>query len=321
MGVAGLAAQAGRGDVAMSAKLAAALGISADEMSQRSSKLFDSRRGSGLRGYFADRDAITALVADVDLDVLERACALASASVLPSVEAFIAQDKQLRDSSDGRVGLAHAIGSATRSWGAGKDAAVPATVEGAFATTFGKGTGDIIEFMPNVTSYNKKFSYIDPDYLETMLWFLTDFHDSVAEMTFWSLWGVPMIMATDPRNMTDEKSSIVLNKDALAVARDDALLLPTMEFRDAATGTEAWSRPMGNGDFAVVLFNSNFGGDDKTVSLALNNINGWPKGVSTATGRDLWAHESIGTISGQWSANLSSHSVSYVRLTPASSLA
>lgn len=188
---------------------------------------------------------------------------------------------------------------------------------GGLGTTFGKGTGDIIEFMPNVTGYNKRYSYTDPDYLETMLWFLTDYHDSVAEMTFWSLWGGPMIMATDPRNMTAQKQSIVLNEDALAVARDEALLLPALQFRDPAKGTEAWSRPMGNGDFAVVLFNSNFGGNSTSVSLPLQDIKGWPSGVASATGKDLWAHSSVGTVHSEWTASLPSHGVSYVRLTPA----
>jgi len=180
----------------------------------------------------------------------------------------------------------------------------------------GKGTGEIIELMSNLTGYNARYAYTDPDYLETMLWFLTDYTDSVAEMTMWSLWGGPMIMATDPRNMTAQKQSIVLNADALAVARDEALMLPTLEFREPASGTEAWSRPMGNGDFAVVLFNSNFGGADRNVTLGLQNIKGWPAGAGTATGRDLWLHQSVGPVTGSWSASLSPHGVSYVRLTP-----
>jgi hypothetical protein len=58
----------------------------------------------------------------------------------------------------------------------------------------------------------------DPDFLMTGL-VLTD-DESESEFAMWSIFGGPMIVSTDVRNMTAWKSSVVLNGEILAVNND-----------------------------------------------------------------------------------------------------
>ena len=42
------------------------------------------------------------------------------------------------------------------------------------------------------------------------------FEESKSEFSFWALWASPLIVATDPRDMSDEKRAILLNEEVSA---------------------------------------------------------------------------------------------------------
>jgi Alpha galactosidase A/Alpha galactosidase C-terminal beta sandwich domain len=176
--------------------------------------------------------------------------------------------------------------------------------------TVGQGTGDIIEIMSNISMYQQQYGYEDADFLETDLWFLTPQIDSIAEFTFWSLWGGNMLIATDVRNMTADKAFILQNQAAWDVALDTPTS-PSFRVAKYADGGEVWYRDLANGDKAVVLFNPNDAGNI-TVPVAWAQVN-WPA-TATVAGTDLWAATPVGPWHTATSALLGPHAVAYYRL-------
>ncbi len=98
---------------------------------------------------------------------------------------------------------------------------------------------------------------------------------------------------------------IAVNQDALATAGD------RVSFNNL-TGAQVWSKPLSNGDVAVLLFNSH---DKHTIDVACS----WQQfGIAIAANvRDLWQRVDLGRIEAGFSAKLAPHDVKFLRLTPA----
>jgi len=158
-------------------------------------------------------------------------------------------------------------------------------------TNGGQGTKEIIEVMsdPAIGGSTVPFGYADPDFLMTGIATMSQV-ESETEFSFWALFAGPMIVATDVRNMSDWKRSVLLNTDILAVSQD-ALVSPCSRVRGAAGGAQVWARALLNGDIAVILYN---GADaDAPVDIAVSwRELGWDAGVSARI-RDLWTHSTV----------------------------
>ena len=154
----------------------------------------------------------------------------------------------------------------------------------------GQGTGDIIEGLANasVTAGLARFAYPDPDFVMTGL-FQTE-AESITEFSFWSLWSAPILVATDVRNMSAFKTSVLGNAEVLAI-QNDAILAPAARLRGGAA--QLWAKPLANGDAAVVLYNS----DDaaaRDVALAFADLGGkWAAPGAAVRVYDLWAHATL----------------------------
>jgi len=81
-----------------------------------------------------------------------------------------------------------------------------------------------------------------------------DFIASRTEYSLWAMWSAPLLIATDVRNLTAEKASILLNKEAIAINQDALAHAADRLRNDSATGEQLWARPLANGDRAVLLF-------------------------------------------------------------------
>jgi len=84
---------------------------------------------------------------------------------------------------------------------------------------FGQGTLDIINYVASLkpSTIVKQFGYIDPDFLETLFPITMDYISSRTEFSFWCLWSAPLLVSTDVRNMSEEKKSILLNREVIAI--------------------------------------------------------------------------------------------------------
>jgi hypothetical protein len=119
--------------------------------------------------------------------------------------------------------------------------------------------------------------------------------ETVTEFSFWALWGAPMLMATDPRNMSDFKRSVVLNEDVLGVQRDAARARARRVRADNATGAQLWYRDLAGAPqaAAVLLYNANDWAA-QNLSVAWAELGGaWAAPGAAVAVYDLWQHKQV----------------------------
>ena len=92
-------------------------------------------------------------------------------------------------------------------------------------------------------------SWMDPDFLETLFPVTLNFVDSRTEYSFWSLWSAPLLVATDLRNLSAEKASIVANPEVIAIDQDPLGRAGNRLF-NTSMGGQVWSKQLSNGDVA-----------------------------------------------------------------------
>jgi alpha-galactosidase len=177
---------------------------------------------------------------------------------------------------------------------------------------YGTGTKNIIDFMADLhpSKYVAPHAWMDPDFLETMF---EPFTISRTEYSFWSLWSAPLLMATDPANLSDEKKMIVMNPEVIAINQDPAFIAGERIRNDnETTGGQVWSRPLQNGDLCVILYNSG-NNDGVSVSVAWTEL-GWAN-TDNVLVRDLWARKDMGVFTDGITSVLAAHDISMMRLT------
>jgi alpha-galactosidase len=177
---------------------------------------------------------------------------------------------------------------------------------------FGQGTKQIINYIGTLkpSSFVKQYGWMDPDFLMTMFPITMSFTDSRTEYSFWSLWSAPMLVATDVRNMTAEKQSILMNPEVIAINQDVSFTAGDLRFNNTATGCQVWSRPLSNGDHAVILFNSH---DSATANVTVT----WQMldipSTTTLAVRDLWKRQDTGKFTSSFSYAVEPHDVFFFR--------
>lgn len=140
---------------------------------------------------------------------------------------------------------------------------------------------------------------------------LFTYDESKTEAAFWALMAAPMIIDTDPRNMTAQYRSIALNQDLLAVNWDPLLQPGWRVWQNNVTGTELWRKPLANGDQAIIMYNAN-DNINQTITATWAAV-GWPSTASVAV-YDIWQHATIGNFVGSISATVPVHGNAFYRL-------
>jgi alpha-galactosidase len=80
---------------------------------------------------------------------------------------------------------------------------------------------------------------------------------------------------------------------------------------EAPPELQVWSKPLADGSRAVALLNRSGSAAKITASFARLGLH-----VDSAMVRDLWAHQDRGTFRRQYEAEVPSHAVVMVRVTP-----
>ena len=162
---------------------------------------------------------------------------------------------------------------------------------------------------------------MDPDFLETLFLdkylenegIMMNYTNSRTEFSFWAMWSSPLLVATDPANLSEEKESILMNKEVIAINQDPAFISGERIRNDnETTGGQLWSRPLANGDLCVILFNSGQN-DNVPVAVSWEEI-GWSNDDSVSI-RDLWAHDDVGVFQEGYERSLAAHDIAMLRLT------
>ena len=163
-------------------------------------------------------------------------------------------------------------------------------------TNGGQGVLDIINTMALIGNETAPFAWNDPDFLEGGEVLTTT--ESQTEFAAWAMFGGPMLVATEIRNLTGWKKDMVTNAEILELNHDD-MLAPGYRVRAAADGTQVWAKRLANGDVAAMLLNA---GDAGARDIAVSAADvGWPAGASFAV-RDLWKHADDGVAVGTFTA-------------------
>lgn len=160
---------------------------------------------------------------------------------------------------------------------------------------------------------------MDPDFLETLFLekymeadVMMNYTNSRTEFSFWALWSSPLLVATDPANLSEQKRSILLNTEVIAINQDEAFIAGERIRNDnETTGGQVWSRPLANGDMCVILFNSG-NNNNVPVSVSWEEL-GWSNEDKVYV-RDLWLHEDVGLVTGGFGSSLAAHDVTMLRL-------
>jgi hypothetical protein len=123
-------------------------------------------------------------------------------------------------------------------------------------------------------------------------------------------------MATDPRNMSDFKRSVVLNEDVLRIQRDAARARAVRLRADNSTGAQLWYRDLAGGAGVVVLYNANDWAA-QSLDVAWAELGGaWARAGARVDVYDVWAHKQVAAAQagGLQAAGVPPHGVAMWRL-------
>lgn len=173
----------------------------------------------------------------------------------------------------------------------------------------GQGVVQVTERMAAVNNYSAPYGWADPDFLMTGMISMSD-TESETEFALWSIFGGPMLMATDPRNMSAWKRSVVLNKDIIAVNQDTRRIPGSRVWSNTTASTQLWTKPLVAGSIAALLVNT--ASDAQYVSFQFSDV-GIAAGKTVAV-YDLWQHKVVACTTGGYGAQIPSHGNAYFRL-------
>jgi len=151
----------------------------------------------------------------------------------------------------------------------------------------------------------------DPDMLEVGNGGMT-FNEYKSHFCLWSLIKSPLIIGCDVTNMTSETLSILSKKEVIAVNQDTSISVGKR-----VNWTLSADTYVGESSTAAYVIMLNKGDGTQTLSVDFSTLNIFG-GLNnqTAAVRDLWEEEDLGTFEGSFSASISSHSVSFVKIQP-----
>ena len=157
--------------------------------------------------------------------------------------------------------------------------------------------------------YARPGHWNDPDFLEVGNKGMT-LNEQRTHFSLWAILAAPLIAGNDLTQMTPETRSILLNKEVIAVDQDPLGKQGDRAYQ--AGPLEVWSKPLSGGDVAVGLFNRLNAPTEMTLNLARIGWHG------QASARDLWAHQNIGVVRGDYTVMVPAHGVVMLRLSKAS---
>jgi alpha-galactosidase len=166
-----------------------------------------------------------------------------------------------------------------------------------------------LDLQVGLESYAGPGHWNDPDMLEVGNGGMT-VTEYRSHFSLWALLAAPLIAGNDLRSMTPEIRDILTAPEVIAVNQDALGREGSRVWKQG--DLEVWSKQLGDGSRAVVLFNR--GGASADVAVNWTDI-GYPAHLS-ANVRDLWALKDVGKFTGSYTAKVESHGVAMVRVTP-----
>jgi alpha-galactosidase len=173
----------------------------------------------------------------------------------------------------------------------------------------GNGVLQIVDQMDPIYSYAGPGHWNDADMLEVGNGGMTT-EEYRAHFSLWAIFSAPLLAGNDLENMTPDTREILLNKEVIAIDQDPMGIQGHRVQKDG--DLEVWSKQLADGGRAVALLNRS----DKAATISTDwRTIGYTATLSAAV-RDLWAHKDLAQHTGSFSAEVPSHAVVMVRITP-----
>jgi alpha-galactosidase len=167
----------------------------------------------------------------------------------------------------------------------------------------------ILDMQDGLEAFAGPGHWNDPDMLEVGNGGMTD-TEYRSHFSLWAILAAPLIAGNDLRSMKPEIHDILTNKEVIAVDQDPLGQQGRRVRKDG--DLEVWAKQMANGSRAVVLLNR--AAIPQQIAVNWEDL-GYPARLS-ADVRDLWAKKDFGKVTGKFSAQVPSHGVVMVTVTP-----
>ncbi len=130
-----------------------------------------------------------------------------------------------------------------------------------------------------------------------------------AHFSMWAMMAAPLIAGNDLRDMDTTTVEILTNEEIIAVNQDALGLQGVPVWQEGELSV--WAKPLNEaGAVAVALLNRSDTAAKMTARFA--DVGLWE---GPAEVRDLWAHEDLGTFTGQFTTRVPSHAAVVVKIT------
>jgi alpha-galactosidase len=173
----------------------------------------------------------------------------------------------------------------------------------------GNGVVEILDLQDGIESYAGPGHWNDPDMLEVGNGGMTE-TEYRSHFSLWCLMAAPLMAGNDLEHMSESTRTILTNKEVIAVDQDAAGIQAKRVSKDK--GLDIWVKQLSDGSRAVGLLN-------RTAAEAEIGVQwpelGYPEKLSASV-RDLWAHQNVGTHKGSYSVKVPSHGVVVIRVVP-----
>jgi len=136
-----------------------------------------------------------------------------------------------------------------------------------------------------------------------------------AHFSLWAIMAAPLMAGHDVRTMSPATKEILTNREVIAVDQDSLGKQGILVWEEKSD-LQVWAKPLADGSRAVAMLNRSASPARITASFARIGLH-----VDSATVRDLWAHEDRGTFRRDYAAEVPSHGVIMLRISPTRSRA
>jgi alpha-galactosidase len=150
----------------------------------------------------------------------------------------------------------------------------------------------------------------DPDMLEVGVPGI-DVTEARTLFSLWAMSAAPLWAGNDLTKMSEEIRQILTNSDVIAVDQD-ALGKAAELVREDALGLQVWARPLAGTDHAQAVVLLNRTSQPATIHAYWSDLGIY----GPAAARDLWLHQDLGVLDGEYKAMVPAHGAVMLRVVP-----
>jgi alpha-galactosidase len=164
--------------------------------------------------------------------------------------------------------------------------------------------------------YQRCGFFLFPDYL-TIGQGKQSLEQYKTQFFLWAVLGTPLVLGADLRNLSSVEVDVLTSPEILEMNADSDCLQASLA--RSLGGQELWIKPLHDGSFAMVIFNT--ATFDSNVTAYLNGHTVWhddffPASFDNAIVRDLYSRQDLGTYNSSFTVEVAAQSARIFKVTP-----